>query len=197
MEKRAGLIAAVVLSAVALGAVAAQVVSRAPGESSKQQMVESAAPTPMAGSGQLVTDAADPTPILPTIPPNPATPPPLGGEGPAAPWLEGRYRVRFTMKADSCGEHVSPREHELVVRRLESWVRIEDTFTGSVLEGPATQDGAFRVESSNPLVPGSRREFRQVMTGKASPDGISGDYFVYPAIRDCAVQLGFEGPKVS
>lgn len=199
MKRSAGLVVAVVLSAIGVGAVVALVLTRAPGESGGERGSSAASPlpTPVAGSGQLLTDAPSPTPILPTIPHTPATPAPYAGEGSPAVWIEGRYRVIFSIKADSCGQWVQPQEHDLVVTRGESSIRVEDTFTGSVLEGPAGADGSFRVESSTPLMPGSRRALRQIMTGRASPDGVAGDYFVYPAIRDCSVQLGFEGRKVS
>ncbi|MER3396522.1 MAG: hypothetical protein C4318_06470 [Acidimicrobiia bacterium] len=187
----------VVVAAVAVGTTAAMLISRSPRLPDSEPSPEITLPTPVAGSGFLITDAPTPTPVLQTIPPNPATPAPFTAKPPPASWLEGRYRVLFRIKADSCGEHISPQEHELVVTIIEAGVRVEDTFTNSILEGPGGEDGSFRVESSVPMVPGSRRALRQVMVGKGTPGSISGDYFVYPAIRDCAVQLTFEGPKIS
>ncbi len=197
MKYKAGIVAAVVLLAIAAGMALALLVSENSAEKSVESRGKGAAASPSWEAGRLLTDAPTPTPILATVPPNPSTPPPFTAEGPPAEWLDGKYRVLFTMTADSCGEHIPPQEHDLLVGRSGPNVRIEDTFTGWILEGPGGADGSFRVEVSTPLVPGSQRMSRQVMVGKAESGRISGDYFAYPAIRDCAVQMRFEGSKIS
>ncbi len=192
-------LATVVAAALASGAGIALVVENRETDGVPSETRESDAPVavPIEGSGRTVTDAPSPTPILSTISPIPESPKPFDARPDPPDWVGGRYRVRFEMKADSCGEYVPSQEHDLVVSRDGENLRVEDTYTGYVMVGPAAEDGTFRVEFSHALVSGSSLEARQVMTGKFTREGLAGDFFAYPPGRGCAVQLVFSGPKVS
>ncbi len=192
-------LAGVLAAAVVTGAGIAVVLGNPQTERVPSETRQSEAPVavPIEGSGRTVTDAPSPSPVLSTISPIPESPKPFDAQPDPPDWVEGRYRVRFEMKADSCGEYVPSQDHDLLVARDGTNLRVEDTYTGYVMVGPAAEDGTFRVEFSRALVPGSPLEARQVMTGKFTREGLTGDFFAYPPGRGCAVQLSFSGPKVS